>query len=169
MTEKKKRGRKPKILSQIIAPIKETFNKTFLQKIFYNIEDFGKKIGKFIMYLIRGSEGLSPEAESQTKMYDSHDELQNSRFTPIQAYAQVYKRLVAKTYPKVFSLMETWASLESRAFISLNGEQRKEQILIEKAKGIQLPQQQTLTLPSVDTKQEIKTESNVETKKGALK
>lgn len=174
--EKKKRGRpkkpKPSEVQQIVRKEKFKFSDIEL-----NLEKIGKSLGKFIMHLIRGAEGLNPEEESATKMYNAHDPLQNSRFTPNQQKFQTYANLVSDTYPKLFKIFKTWSELGSRTLIALNGEQRKEQILIEKAKGIVSPQQQlSLTLPMTpDTKQPIQTEAPMttptqkETKKGILR
>ena len=117
--------------------------------------DFEKrmhKIGSGLKNLFRGMQGLPPEGDDMfSGMIEVKDIRERTRVTTHEAYAHAYMRILKDKGGEEWAIMEDIAQQEDKYFIAIDGEQRKEAILMQRAKTeVRLPGQ-PLALQPVDT------------------
>jgi hypothetical protein len=119
-----------------------------LKEVKETLEGLAEPLKKFI----RAIQGLSPE--DYIKMTDWSNLDERARLTQYQIEAIAYRRLVADTYPDYFGIFKITSDIKEHLSVTKEGEQRKEEILMQKAKTqVDL---QPLAIPPVITKPEKK-------------
>lgn len=120
---------------------------SFFKKFKKNMHD----LGEGIRALIRGRQGLSIDEPSFSGLLDIKDIRERTRVNAHEVYAHSYMRLLAQVGGNEWGIMKNVADMEDHYLISLDGEQRKEAILMTKAKTEVTVQEQPLTVQKVDT------------------
>ena len=97
--------------------------------------EYLKGIAEGIHYLIRGSQGLPPEEERYANLMNLSDRKETTRVTIRQIYEHTYMRAAQKIYGDEMELMQYIADTEDAYLVSKDGEQRREAILMQKARS----------------------------------
>lgn len=126
------------------------------------------ELGKGLKNVIRGLQGLPPEGEDTFAGMINVKDIRERTRLPSQhdVYAHSYLRLLSQAGGSEWKICKDIAEMEEHLLISLEGEQRKEAILMQKAKTeVRIPGQ-PLELQKVQTKREqIEAEKGKEAKK----
>ena len=113
-----------------------------------------KAIGTGVKYAIRGAQGLPPEDDIFSGLIDVNDIRERTRLPTLHdVYGQEYLRLLGHYGGDEWKICKDIADLDGHLFISLEGEQRKEAILMqrsERAPQVLIPGQ-GLEIPRVCT------------------
>jgi len=107
-----------------------------------------------IRKLKRAVQGLTLDEDFFSGLLNIKDLRERTRVTEVQAYSHSVMRILADLYPYEFGIAKDMAIMEDTYFIAIEGEQRKEAILMTRAKstiqvqglageGIQIPQVET--------------------------
>jgi len=120
-----------------------------------------KDLATGVKYVVRGIQGLPPDEDIFSGLIDVNDIKERTRL-PSQhdVYGQEFMRLLAKYGEDEWGIYQEIADLDAHLLISLEGEQRKEAILMQRSKSqanIVMPGQ-ALQIPQVSTKPEGKEE-----------
>lgn len=125
------------------------------------------KLAESIRRLVRAARGQSIDEDVFSGLLNVKDVRERTRLSKLEVYAHSAMRLIAGWYPVEMGFWKDIAEMEDVYFISEDGEQRKEAILMQRARTqVQLaPQPVAVQVPEVKTKPE---EAKPE-KKGALR
>ena len=116
---------------------------------------------KEISMLIRAAKGLPLEEDLFSGLLNVKDIRERTRISSPELYAHSYMRLLKNVGGDEWQIMEDVANMEDHYYISLDGEQRKEAILMTKAKtelqvaqplAIQMPETKPLEKPKEEKK-----------------
>jgi len=123
-----------------------------------------RNIAEGIRCVVRGMQGLPIEEDAFSGLLDVKDIRERTRVDIQNIFSHSYMRLLANYGGDEWGIMEDVAEMEDHYFIAEDGEQRKEAILMTKAKTeVRLPDQ-PISIQKVETKPSEKTE-----KKGFLR
>lgn len=113
-----------------------------------SLADFIDRTTPSLFKLIRALNGQAPTDERYPLLIDVEDIRERTRLDSPALFAHAYMRLVAKSGGP-YEIFNQMADLEDHYFISLDGESRKEAILMNKAR--QSTELQPVMIPPVDT------------------
>lgn len=103
---------------------------------------------EYIRALKRASQGLSiSEQDIMTFLVNAKDDRERTRLKEKDCYDHSGWELLSDIYPKTFGFLKPLAQVENIYFISMDGLQRQEAILMTKAKNI--PSQTPLTIENI--------------------
>ena len=139
------------------------------QKLLSPAEEKQKKLDtvtELIRKLKRAMQGLSADEDVFSGLLNVKDIRERTRIDTRNVYRHTYMRMLANNGGEEWKIMEDWAVMEEHLFISENGEERREAILMTRAK-VEQTSPLTLNLPqlSQQTAEPPKTE---EKKKGGF-
>lgn len=127
----------------IVAPVEEKPKKPHI-----SLTDFIDRMTPSLFKLIRALNGQPPTDERYPLLIDVEDIRERTRLDSPALFAHAYMRLVARSGGP-YEIFDKMADLEDHYFISLDGESRKEAILMNKAR--QSTELQPVMIPPVDT------------------
>lgn len=120
-----------------------------------------------IAYLIRAVQGLPLEEDLFSGLLNVKDIRERTRLSELDVYGHSVMRLIASWYPEEMGFWKDIADMEDHYFISLEGEQRKEAILMQRAKAeIRMAETGVMQLPKVETKPPEEQQQPKQEKKG---
>lgn len=107
-----------------------------------------RPIAELIRQLWRAAHGMDIDAKDILSfLVNAEDVRERTRLKEHDVYGHSAMEFLADIYPDEFGFMVDLAKLENIYFIPLDGEQRKEMILMQRAKVQEsMPQQQSLTV-----------------------
>lgn len=106
---------------------------------------------EIIRQIFRAKMGLSKEDDPFLGLINVSDPREKARLTEHDYYGHSLMRLGAKTYPDALEVWGNIAEMEDVYSPSIDGEQRKEAILLRRTQPDQ-PSPLTIQLPTIDTK-----------------
>lgn len=107
--------------------------------------------------LVRAARGQPLDEDIFSGLINVKDPRERTRLSQLEVYAHSAMQLIAGWYPEEMGFWKEIAEMEDVYFISQDGEQRKEAILMQRARTqVQLAPQQPLAVqvPEVKTKPE---------------
>jgi hypothetical protein len=117
------------------------------------LREKGRAIGEYLRSLKRGYQGQPIDEDQFSGLIDIKDIRERTRLYEHDVYGHSLMRLLAAHYEELKILGEI-ADMEDRYFLSLEGESRKEAILMQRARAEVAAAGQPLTIqmPRVETK-----------------
>jgi len=117
------------------------------------LRERGKALGEFLRALKRGMQGQAIDEDQFSGLIDVRDIRERTRLAEHDVYGHSLMRLLADKYEE-FKIWEQIADMEDRYLISLEGEERKEAILMQRARAevAMAGQPLTIQMPKVETK-----------------
>lgn len=117
-----------------------------------------KELGEGLKSVIRGAQGLAPEEDAFSGLINVKDLKERTRLPTIHdVFAHSYLYTLGEVGGEEWAICKTIATTEEALLISLEGEQRKEAILMQRAKTeVRLPGE-ALGLQPIDTTQKLAT------------
>lgn len=103
--------------------------------------------------IARGAQGLSLDDDSFSGLIHIDDLRERTRINEHELYSHTYMRLLAQLGGDEWSIMKEVADHEDTYLIALQGEQRREAILMNRAKAEIMMAGQPMVLPQVQTEQ----------------
>lgn len=100
----------------------------------------------------RAMQGLPLDDDVFSGLLNVKDERERTRLSEHDVYGHSYMRILAEMQGDEWEILKKIAEQEDIYFISLEGEQRKEAILMQRAKAEILMPSETLKVPQVETK-----------------
>lgn len=129
-----------------------------------------RPIAELIRSLWRAAHGMDIDAKDILSfLVNAEDVRERTRLKEHDVYGHSAMEFLAEMYPNEFGFMTELARLENIYFIPLDGEQRKEMILMQRAKVQEsMPQQQSLTvqMPQTTPEQQPQQPGQQQQKKG---
>jgi len=112
-----------------------------------------RPIAELIRQLWRAAHGMEIDAKDILAfLVNAEDVRERTRLKEHDVYGHSAMEFLADIFPGEFGFMKELAKLENIYFIPLDGEQRKEMILMQRAKGLETnPQQQSLSITMPET------------------
>ena len=107
-------------------------------------------VTEFIRKLKRAMQGLSADEDVFSGLLNVKDIRERTRLDTRNVYRHNYMRMLAANGGEEWKIMEDWADMEEHLFISENGEERREAILMTRAK-VEQTSPLTLNLPQMST------------------
>jgi len=115
--------------------------------------EFTEAEAKEIVMMIRASKGLPLEEDIFSGLLNVKDIRERTRVSETEAYGHSAMRIIAAMYPDEMGFWKDVAEMEDHYLIALEGEQRKEAILMQRAKAeIRMAETGVMQLPKVETK-----------------
>jgi len=127
------------------------------------------EVAEGLRRLRRGMQGLPLDEDVFSGLLNVKDIRERTRLNAHEVYAHSYMRMLASFGGEEWSIMGKVADMDDTYLISLEGEQRKEAILMQRAKAvIEMPgaSPAAMSIPKVETKP---TDQGKEEKKGLLR
>jgi len=117
------------------------------------LKERGKALGEFLRALKRGMQGLPIDEDQYSGLLNVKDSRERTRLSEHDVYGHSLMELVANHYDE----LKIWGEIakeEDIYFIPLEGEQRKEAILMQRARAevTMAGQPLTVQMPKVETK-----------------
>jgi len=131
----------------------------FLEKL-KKLKQIGPIIGEYLKNVFRGHKGLSLDDDVFSGLLDIKDIRERTRVNDHEVYAHSYMRLVADIGGEEWETMRKVADMEDHYLISLDGQQRQEAILMQRAKAEIRLGNEPLQVPPIEVKKDLKQESN---------
>jgi len=110
-----------------------------------------RKLAEIIRMFYRAMKGQTLDEDLFAGLINIKDLRERTRLSEHDVYGHSGMHLIAKWYPEEMGHWKEIADLEDIYFISLEGEQRKEAILMQRAKTA-ITQPLALQMPQVETK-----------------
>lgn len=126
-----------------------------------NLKKFAKdirQVAEAIRALMRARQGLSIDEPSFSGLLDIKDIRERTRVNVYEVYGHSYMRLLEDVGGDEWEIMGKVADMEDHYLISKDGEQRREAIMMTKAKTEVRMLDQPLTLQKVDTSKPLEKE-----------
>jgi len=112
-----------------------------------------KDIAEGLRAIVRGYQGLPIDEDKFSGLLDIKDIRERTRLNTRQIFGHSYMRLLHAVGGEEWEIMRDTANMQDHYFISKDGEQRKEAILLTRAKSeVRLSTGEPLTIPPVETK-----------------
>lgn len=111
-----------------------------------------RNIAEGLRYVVRGMQGLSLDEDAFLGLLDVKDIRERTRIDVQNIFSHSYMRLLADYGGDEWEIMKDVAEMEDHYFIAEDGEQRKEAILMTKAKTEVRLQDQPISIQKVETK-----------------
>lgn len=123
-------------------------------------------LADFLRKLVRAMKGQTLDEDIFSGLINVKDERERTRLSEHDVSGHSAMQLIASWYPEEMGFWKDIAEMEDIYFIALDGEQRKEAILMQRAKAeIRMAETGVMQIPKVETRPE---EQKVE-KKGILR
>jgi len=134
-------------------PKKETTSLEQIQVWGEKLKARGKALGEFLRSLKRGMQGLTIDEDQYSGLLNVKDPRERTRLSEHDVYGHSLMELAANHYDEL-AIWGKIASEEDIYFIPLEGEQRKEAILMQRARAevTMAGQPLTVQMPKVETK-----------------
>lgn len=111
-----------------------------------------KELAEGIRALVRGAQGLSIEDDKFSGLLDIKDIRERTRLNSHQIRGHAYMRLLRDIGGSEWEIMKKRPDMGDHYFIAKDGEQRKEAILLTRAKSEVRLGSEPLSIPPVETK-----------------
>jgi hypothetical protein len=105
-------------------------------------------VTELIRKLKRAMQGLSADEDVFSGLLNVKDIRERTRIDTRNVYRHTYMRMLADNGGEEWTIMKDWAVMEEHLFISENGEERREAILMTRAK-VEQTSPLTLNLPQI--------------------
>ena len=117
------------------------------------LKERGRALGEFLRALKRGMQGLTIDEDQYSGLLNVKDSRERTRLSEHDVYGHSLMELAANHYEEL-SIWGEIAKEEDIYFIPLEGEQRKEAILMQRARAevTMAGQPLTVQMPKVETK-----------------
>ena len=134
---------KAELMSKIESLQKEMSELKAPEKAFDETIDLIRKI-------MRAKQGLPPEDDIFSGLIHIDDVRERTRLDEYNVYSHAYMRLLSDVGGDEWEIMKKMADMEDPYFISLDGEQRKEAILMKRANTAMDTQNLNINLPTTN-------------------
>jgi hypothetical protein len=110
-------------------------------------------IAEFIRKIVRAMKGQTAEDDVFSGLINVKDERERTRLSEYDVYGHSAMQIISDWYPEEMGYWKQIATMEDIYFISLEGEQRREAILMQRAKAeIRMAETGVMQVPRVETK-----------------